>query len=383
MRPRISTRLANLALGVGAVFTLLGASSAAASAVQAHAASGAGHVYVLDNPAGPNSISIYDRAANGALTYANTTAIGGTGTGSPLGSQGSLTLADGYLFAVDGGSNQISVVAVDHGALVPVGVYGSRGVAPVSLAVHGDLLYVVNNGDTTTPANVAGFHVHDDGALTPLTKVNAALSAALPTPAQVAISPDGATLAVTEKAANIVDTWRISDDGALGLRVNVPATGQTPFGFSYNPQNSREIVVANAGNGAGTASATSYRITRNGAQSVSGAVADDQTAACWLIITGDGAYAYATNAGSGTISGFRLLPGDGLALFTPGDVTASTGVGSHPLEMTLTPHSQYLYALDAGTHTLSAFAIQSDGGLNPITLSGSSLGAGAVGLAAD
>lgn len=385
MQSRVSSRFASLALGVGAILSLgafVGATDAA-NAVQAHATGASGHVYVLDNPAGPNTISTYDRAANGALTFARTTAIGGSGTGSPLGSQGSLTLAGGYLFAVDGGSNQISVVADHDGALVPMGVYGSRGVAPVSVAVHGGLLYVVNNGDATTPANVAGFWIGAHGSLTPNPYADATLSAAQPGPAQVAVSPDGATLAVTEKNTNIVDSFRIGFGGALGRRASVPSTGQTPFGFSFNPLNSHEIVVANAGTDAGTASAASYRVTPNGAQPVSGAVGDTQTAACWLIITGNGAYAYVTNAGSGTISGYRLLPGDGLALLTPGGVTATTGDGSHPLEMTLTPRSQYLYALDAFTHTLSGFVVQGNGGLAPISLSGISLGAGAVGLAAD
>jgi 6-phosphogluconolactonase (cycloisomerase 2 family) len=385
MQSRVSLRLASLALGAGAILSLgagIGATGAA-NTIQAHAAGASGHVYVLDNPAGPNTISTYNRAADGALTFASTTSIGGAGTGSPLGSQGSLVLANGYLFAVDGGSNQISVVAVDNDALVPVGVYGSRGVAPVSVTVHGGLLYVVNNGDATTPANVTGFWIGAHGALTPNPHAGAALSAAQPGPAQVSISPDGATLAVTEKKTNIVDTFRIGFGGAIGSRISVSSTGQTPFGFSFNPQNPREIVVANAGAGAGTASAASYRVTQGGARPVSGAVADTQSAACWLIITDNGVYGYVTNAGSGTISGYRLEPGDGLALLTPGGVTATTGDGSHPLEMALTPHSQYLYALDAFTHTLSGFAIHSNGSLTPLNLSGINLGAGAVGLAAD
>jgi 6-phosphogluconolactonase (cycloisomerase 2 family) len=385
MQSRVSHRLASLALGMGAILGLGAAVGAtgAANAVQAHAAGASGHVYVLDNPAGPNTISTYDRAANGALTFANTTNIGGTGTGSPLGSQGSLTLAGGYLFAVDGASNQISVVAVHDGALVPVGVYDSHGVAPVSVAVHDGLLYVVNNGNATTPANVAGFWIGAQGDLTPNPHADAALSAAQPGPAQVAVSPDGETLAVTEKNTNIVDTFRIGFDGTIGSRISVPSTGHTPFGFSFNPQNPREIVVANAGSGAGTASAASYRVVPSGAQPVSGAVGDTQTAACWLIITDNGAYGYVTNAGSGTISGYRLGPGDSLTLLTPGGVTATTGDGSHPLEMALTPHSQYLYALNAFTHTLSGFAVHSNGSLTTLNVSGVNLGAGAVGLAAD
>src|SRR5947207_695233 len=88
----------------------------------------AGHVYVLNNPTGPNSISAFNRAANGTLTFVGTTAIGGQGSGAPLGSQGSLIRSpDGSrLFAVDAGSNQISVIAVDfQGNLTAVSVSSS------------------------------------------------------------------------------------------------------------------------------------------------------------------------------------------------------------------------------------------------------------------
>ncbi len=382
---RLAARIGASALGVSAALSLLGATGLTSLTTQAHAADGsAGHVYVLDNPAGPNSVSVYNRSSTGALSYARTTAIGGAGTGSPLGSQGSLTLAGDQLFAVDGGSDQISVAGVQNGFIHLEGVYSSRGVKPVSVTYYDGLLYVVNNGDATTPANVAGFRVSDDGALTPIAGANVALSAALPAPAQVAISPNGATLAVTEKATNIVDTFHVNTDGSLSHRVSVPSTGQTPFGFAFNPQNSRELVVANAAGGtAGASSVTAYRAGYNGVVSVGGAVADHQTAACWLIITNDGAYAYTTNAGSGTISGYRLLPNDGLALLNASGLTASTGAGSHPLEMALSPNSRYLYALDAGTQTLSAFSVHGDGSLSTVSTAGISLSAGAVGLAAD
>ena len=379
---RLASRVGAPLLGAATVLSLLGVTAFTA---QAHAAtSSAGHVYVLDNPAGPNSISVYNRSNNGALTYARTTSIGGVGTGNPLGSQGSLTLGGDRLFAVDGASNQISVVDIHHGALQLDGVYSSGGALPVSVTYRDGLLYVANTGDTTTPANIVGFHVGADGALQPIAGADVALSAALPAPAQVALSPDGATLAVTEKATNIVDTFTVAPNGALSNRQSVASVGLTPFGFSFVPTSAREFLVADAAGGAPSASAvTSYHVTAQGAVAVGGPVADDQTAACWLIITNNGAFAYTTNAGSGTISGYRIGPNGILSLLNAGGLTASTGAGSHPLEMTLSPNGDVLYALDAGTHTLSAFAIGANGGLTPISTAGISLGAGAVGLAAD
>lgn len=376
---RLSMRLGAPALGALTALSLLGFTA------QAHAAAEpAGHVYVLENPAGPNSIATYDRAPNGALTYAGTTVIGGLGTGNPLGSQGSLTRAGDRLFAVDGASNQISVVAIHDGTLIPEGVYGSQGALPVSVAYSTGRLYVVNSGDASDPANVAGFSVADTGALTPLPGADVTLSAALPGPAQVAISPDGHTLAVTEKTTNIVDTFRIGSDGSLGARHSAPSAGQTPFGFAFIPTQPNRFVVSDANGGvAGASAVTGYRVSDGSAVVSAGPVADHQTAACWLVITANGRYAYTANAGSGTLSGYRIGADGSLSLLNANGLTASTGASSHPLEMTFAPNNYDLYVLDAFTHTLSAFTVGHDGALTPITLTGVSLDAGAVGLAAD
>ena len=104
-----------------------------------------------DNPAG-NQIVAYTQAANGSLTQAavyNTGGLGGVLEGSVvdhLASQGSLTYdrEDGLLYAVNAGSNTISVFAVfgDHLALRQV--LGSGGSFPVSIAVDHGLVYVLN-----------------------------------------------------------------------------------------------------------------------------------------------------------------------------------------------------------------------------------------------
>src|SRR5437763_748930 len=72
----------------------------------------AGAVYVETNAAAGNAIAIFNRDNNGMLTTAGTVATGGLGTGSGLGSQGALALSDdnGWLFAVNAGSNDISVL---------------------------------------------------------------------------------------------------------------------------------------------------------------------------------------------------------------------------------------------------------------------------------
>jgi 6-phosphogluconolactonase (cycloisomerase 2 family) len=113
---------------------------------------------------------------------------------------------------------------------------------------------------------------------------------------------------------------------------------------------------------------------------LSAAVPTEQTAACWLITSHDGRFAYTANAGSGTISGFRISPEGGLQLISPGGITAVTGAGSHPVDMTLSRDGRFFYSLANGNGTLGAFRTKSDGSLEPVSVV-SGIPASAAGLA--
>src|SRR3989442_9712603 len=138
-----------------------------------------GHVYVNDNTAGNNTIAGFDRHADGSLTpiAGSPFGAGGQGTGTVVGSQGALQLSgDGrYLLAADAGSNQISVLRIrPDGTLARVQgspVY-SGGFEPVSIAAHGHLVYVTNEGSkvTGTGSNYTGFTLNAGGHLTPLSR---------------------------------------------------------------------------------------------------------------------------------------------------------------------------------------------------------------------
>jgi 6-phosphogluconolactonase len=100
-----------------------------------------GYVYVDDNTAGTNTVAAFTRAADGTLTPVPGSPFnaGGAGTGGGLASQGAIQVSsDGrYVIAVEAGSNQISVLRIEHDGtldLVPRGVVSSGGAAPVSVA---------------------------------------------------------------------------------------------------------------------------------------------------------------------------------------------------------------------------------------------------------
>src|SRR6266700_8009442 len=124
-------------------------------------------VYTLTNQVAGNAVAVFDRAADGTLTAAGTIATGGTGTGGGLGSQGAVALSDDgrRLFAVNAGSNDVSVFSVGPAGLSLASRTASGGTLPISLTVHGNALYVLNAGGA---GNISGFTVGTTGELTPI-----------------------------------------------------------------------------------------------------------------------------------------------------------------------------------------------------------------------
>jgi len=338
-----------------------------------------GAVYVLTNSAAGNAVAIFERAADGSLTPAGSAATGGLGTGSGLGSQGSLGLSENgrWLFAVNAGSNEVSVLAVRHNDLDLVDKVSSGGTMPISLASNGRLLYVLNAGGTP---NITGFTVAGNGSLSPLSNSTRPLSGSGVGPAEVAFSPDGVLLVVTEKNTNKIDTYRIGHDGrATGPNVQASA-GITPFGFAFGKHN--QLVVSEAFGGAANASAaSSYALSDDGAlQVISASSPTHQTAACWTAVSKDGRYAYTTNAGSGSVSGYRIAHDGSLTLLNADGRTGDTGAGSSPIDAIFSGNGRYLYVLTNGTHGIAAFQMHEDGSLTAVP-GASGLPVGAVGIA--
>ena len=324
-----------------------------------------------------NEVVVYSRGHDGMLSMMGSYSTGGTGTGMGLGSQGAVALNGGYIYAVNAGSNDISVLSAD-GAVVDQ--ESSGGEMPISLTIHHNLLYVLNAGGD---GNITGFRINNgDGSLTMISGSSRSLSGSGVGPAQVEFSPNGRMLVVTEKGTNIIDTYTINPGGtASGPNVQ-PSVGNTPFGFEFD--NKGHLIVSDAfGGGMGAGAMSSYDVSSNGISLISGPVVNTQTAPCWVVVTNDGRYSYTTNTGTSNISGYNVNPDGSIALFDDGGNTASTGTGSSPIDMALNNNSGYLYALSGGTHTISVFSInRRTGGLTPVqTVTG--LPDHAAGLAAN
>jgi 6-phosphogluconolactonase len=348
----------------------------------------AGAVYVLTNQA-ENAVAVFRRAPDGTLTSAGEFSTGGAGDPvaqpgdpptDPLASQGALILGEGnqFLFAVNAGSNQISVLRITSSGLDLIGVFDSGGVRPISLTVHENLLYVLNEGGTP---NITGFTVADDGTLTPLAgSTQPLIGGTGADPAQVNFNPDGTLLTVTEKMGNRLDTYTVDATGLASPPIDNASSGMTPFGFAFN--NPGFLVVSEAFGGTPNASAvSSYSAGDDGVLSViSGSVPDSQTAACWVVIVNNGHLAFVSNTGSGTISSYQVGAGDG-ALTLINAVAADGGPDSALRDMALNNSSRFLYVQAAGGVEVRSFRVEQDGSLTLIDTD-AGLPFGAQGIAA-
>ncbi len=334
-------------------------------------------------------MAVFNRGADGTLTAAGEFTTGGAGDPvaqpqdpptDPLASQGALILDQGhqFLFAVNAGSNQISVLRISDTGLDLVDVVDSGGVRPISLALHEDLLYVLNEGGTP---NVTGFSVADDETLTAIAGATQPLIGGMAAdPAEVSFNSDGTLLVVTEKAGNRIDTYTIDNNGVASAPIENASSGMTPFGFAFN--NPGFLVVSEAAGGVPNASSvSSYSAADDGILSViSGAVPNSQTASCWVVIVNNGQTAFVSNTGSGTISSYDIAPGNG-SLTLSNAVAADQGADSGLRDMALNNSSHFLYVQAVGGQEVRSFRVENDGSLTLIDTDGG-LPFGAQGIAA-
>jgi 6-phosphogluconolactonase len=343
---------------------------AAVAAIAAGGASAAsdvvGHLYVNDNTRGTNTIAAFDRHADGTLTplHGSPFAAGGAGTGAVVGSQGALQVtSDGkYLLAVDAGSNQISVLRINSdGELSPVGggPVSSGGSKPVSVAVHGSLVYVANAADGGS--NYTGFTLNPGGHLQPL----AGSTVPLPdgsSPGDVLFSSDGTRLVGTRVGTSLIDSFIVGLDGRLTAAAASPfaAQGLGPFGSEFRPTDPTQLFVSNAHNvGPGTGTISAFSDASDGTLTSIGSspYADLQTAPCWVEISHDGQVLFTVNTASHNISRYAIAADGSLSLLGSTSLGAA-GVGAE--DARLGPNGKTLWVVDSGARAVSAFAV--DGG---------------------
>lgn len=367
---RMARRRAGTATGVSAlaaalVVALTGTAGAAVVHRPSFARAADDVVFVQTDNTSGNQVVAYHRTPGGTLTLAHAYGTGGLGgqlAGSVvdhLASQGSLQYdpLHAAVYAVNAGSDTVSVFAARGDRLFLRQVIGSGGTFPVSIAVHGDLVYVLN---ALGGGSVQGYRVVF-GRLLPIPGSRRLLGldpAATPqftnTPGQVAFSPRGSQLIVTTKAnGNDVDVFGVRPDGRLsaGPVVN-PEPGTVPFAITFDAGG--HLVIANAG----TNAVATFALHADGTVTPIDSVGTGQAATCWVVR--DGQLLFASNAGSANISGYAASSSGALTLL--GQTPTDPGT----VDAAVPPGGRYLYVQAGGIGSVDEFLVGPAGALTQI-----------------
>jgi DNA-binding beta-propeller fold protein YncE len=282
--------------------------------------------------------------------------------------------AQSLLYAVNAGSNTVSVFSVRGDQLSLRQVVASGGTFPVSVAVHGSLVSVLNAQNGGSIQEYYSFLGH----LFPVPGSNRNLGLTIPTdttqfthtPGQVAYSPDGSKLLVTTKATtNAIEVFNV---GFLGFLSPSPATttepGAVPFALAFDPAG--HLVVGEAGPSA----LATFDLHRNGTLTPISVLASGQTGLCW--VTASGPLLYTGNTAANSTSGYVSNAKGQL------DLLGATPTDPGTIDGSVSSDGQYFYVQTGGKGTVDEFQINPTGSLTEIGSIPVSGSAGGQGIAA-
>jgi hypothetical protein len=384
---------------------------------QSRGASQCGHLYIQTNKI-RNVIIHYSRSADGLLNEVERVATGGAGSGEfkPVSGQSSapnafegvgnlvLTPDRELLFCTNAGDNTVSCFMVDVDGWLKLrdikstgnAVVGKSGTAKsLAYASRSRTLFVLHAFE---PDHIRIFSV-DDGALT-LRDERYSVNIDNKTDrisTQAVLSPDEKFLLVdilfdarpasnedgTPRliVANATDPdglvmFRVTDNGSLDARTFHDAGGAGPFYIAFLHGLTGYFV-----NGLAVADGLVMSCVSDDGTITTGEPVPIDTGAgkpselCWLAISPDDWFVFATNFGYGTISSYRIVNGrlsiakDPASTAIPGDGTfrAVNGlVSSGPSDSWLTSDGAFLYQIYGNASQLIGYSVQVDGSLKEV-----------------
>jgi hypothetical protein len=403
-----------LAFGCVAALAVVGAASAASGKKHDQPV---GAVYTESNSPAGNAVTVFDRYANGTLAWRQTVGTGGNGSTQAVGcgpgcpildSQNEVVVSQNgkYVYAVNAGSNTISSFRETEGGLKLVDQASSGGVMPESIALHGQLLYVLNvatgNANGTT-GNIYGLR-SSHGHLSPVGSSQPLAHAAPPDHSAdaraIGFDHDGKVVVVTEIAAGFndptygppgaIDTFVIGPHGQAGPAVSHHTSDAFPFGFAIDGKGQLVLSQIHTPDGLSIGTVSTYQLDNHGNVTPIDTKSSGGLLPCWVVVTNDNRTAYVVNTGAG-----HPAPVNGFAIGNHGSLTPlSPAAGSTPGEFArtdaaLSRDSKYVYVLapsvgpGAPSH-IDEYSVNKDGSLTLIgaTPASANLGVGATGVAA-
>lgn len=334
-------------------------------------------LYTSSNAATKNEIIRYEARPHRPWTETGRFETGGAGTGHPLPATNSVALSRDrkWLAVVNAGSHEVSLFRLGSSGPKLSSRIDSGGLFPLSLAFRGRHLYVLNSGSDS----VASFNVTPNGTLLPfesegvrrLTAVNGRATT-------LGVTPDGRHLIVSERGVNRLTAFAIGQGGHLAPAGRTLETeAKSPFALSFLGSTIYSIF---AGQGPGNSAVAPYRLTRDGRPAPLGApVMTGETAACWSALSGRRRLLYVANAGSHSLTGFRVGPHGSPPLIEGEPIRVETDSDQHPRDLAFTRVDRTLAVLMSGTASVNFYKV---GRWGALTLQQSLLGVpeGAAGL---
>ena len=320
-----------------------------------------GAVYVQTNAA-PNEVIAFRRADDGSLHLIGSVTTGGEGDGSPhLTSQGSVVLTgDGrHLLVTNAATDDLSVFTVATDGSIELRDRVHTGAAPKSVAERGGLVVVLNTGEP----GLASFRLDAEG-IEAVEGGDQALEPSHADPAQVAFSPDGSMVVITERGTDSIVTYQVTSNGTFGDSSTIASEGPTPYGFAFTSDGT--LVVTEAFRAEkGAAAASSYAIEEGSLAPRTSSVGNGRSEICWAAITPDDRFAFATNFADGAVSRFAIASDGSLSL---DDATAGISEDGMPglRDEDLTSDGRFLYAIDADGGRVYGWSVDAEGSLEPV-----------------
>ncbi len=258
---------------------------------------------------------------------------------------------------MNAGSGSLSAFRVFGSRLLLTDRVPTGGSEPNAVAQSGTLVYVLN---TAGSSSVVGFR-YRDGRLTRIPDSLRYLSGNGVNSASLAFSPDGHYLAVTERATNNLDLFRVQPDGRLSAITVTPSVGPGAFSLTFAPSGAAIVSETGAG-GPNSSAISSYSIgSGNKLVPISASVPTLGAANCWNAVTPDGRFVYASNAGTSSISGFSIR-NNGTLVPLQSTVVGTNPAGATNLDIAVSADGNYLYSVNGGSGSIGMFRIDSSDG---------------------
>ncbi len=393
-----------------------------------------GHLYMQTNEL-RNAVVHYCRSANGAIEELDRCTTGGAGSGefkptsgqesapNAFESAGSVILSSDrrYLFTTNGGDNTVSSFAVgddgrltlldvcstgnpvegrsgtakslayspDKGTLYVLHSFGPDHLRLISVDPEGKLTrrperYTVNTHDkpdrisTMVVLAPNGRYVFVGTTFDEPASANPDGSAILWVP-RAGRGPGGPLKSIASNAPDPdgLAVFPVEEDGSLGSAKFCDANSESPFYIAFL-NNRPDTFVIGAAVGDGCVLGT---IDEDGQVEIGPLVKIDTSAGlpselCWLSVSPDDRFVYATNFGYSYVTSFKIngngleIASDPACVRVKGDGTfraLNNTVSSGPSDSWLTPDGAYLYQIYANASKLIGYATQPDGSLAEVT----------------